>query len=90
MARPDIALNCYPIQAAAWRREDDRGNARWSVKISKRQKKREKRGDQWVDVLDGSGRPAYEDTEYLNPDDLLKAAALATEIHRQIGIEDRS
>jgi len=89
MARPDISIQIFPIQAAAWRKEPKDGNGRpwWSIKISKRQKARNPQG---MDVLDANGKPTYEDSNWYSGDDLLKVSALALEIHRQTSIEDRS
>lgn len=87
MARPDIAIQIFPIQGAAWQRTGDNGRPWWSMKISKRQKARTPNGD---DVLGADGKPTYEDTNFYSADDLLKVSAVALELHRQTSIEDRS
>lgn len=92
MARPDISIQCFPVQGAAWRKENDNGHPWWSIKICKRQKQKEKdpvTGD-WEEVLDDNGRAIYEDSVWYNADELLKVEAVARELHRQIAIEDRS
>jgi hypothetical protein len=90
MARPDISVQIYPIQGAAWKHTNEAGYARWSFKVSKRQKVREKTPDgDWADVTDDEGKAIWEDTSFFNGEDLPKVEAVSRELYRRTQIEER-
>lgn len=80
MARPEISIKCFPLEAAAWAHTNDDGRKRYSTKITKRVKK----------VDQNTGEASYEDSPFFDQEDLLKVAALAQEMHRRTSIEDRT
>lgn len=75
MAKPDIALERFPVQVAAWRNEKE-GRVYYSTKVSKRYK--------------DPDTNEYKNTEYLAPADLLVAAELLREVWRLTSIEDKT
>lgn len=74
---PDISLEKFPIQVAAWRNvSEEDGRPYYSIKRTKRYKDKD------------TGE--YKDTEYLAPNDLLISSQLELEMWRRISIKDRN
>lgn len=71
---PFLKLQCWPIKFAVWRYKKENGKGYWfSGTLTKTYK--DKNGE-------------YQDSDRLNGDDFLKAAALLQEAHAQLVINE--